>query len=394
MQSALAIQKATKNRQNEWIPLVYLGEVYVSLGNYPQALEFYQPALNIIRELKATNPKNANDFVTEEKNILTEIGAVYFRLGQYQKSLDYYQQNLAIEKAANNRISAAQTLNNMGVIYVNLGNYAQALATYEEALTTVQDYCYKEKLTCFYGTEAAILNNLSTTYFSLGQYPKSLELAEKSATIYQKFRTGEYQGTTTKEIKLLYNALGENSQALQQIPTRANVGDAFGKDSFQFQGEALNLNNIGQIYFSLGKYDQALSLYQQALNIYKENKYKLGIGVTLNNIARINHNFSKYEQAIVLNQQALVNYQEVGDRTGEGITISSIGRTYHKQSQYDKALGFYQQALMNGFYTELKAGNTTKSEALQKAQIALIRSNDGFSHPYYWAAFVLIGNGL
>ncbi len=344
-QSALAIRRATKDRQNQWIALSYIGEAYVNLADYSQALEFYQPALNIIRELKAANPKNAGDLTTDEKTILADIAAVYFRLGKYQKSLDYYQQNLAIEKSENNRINAAQSLNNIGVVYVNLGNYAQALSSYQDALTTVHDFCYKEKLTCFYGTEAAILNNLATAYFSLGQYPKSLELAEKSAMIYKKFRTGEYKGTSTKEIKLLYNALGENSQALQQIPIRANVGDAFGKDSFQFQGEALNLNNVGQIYFSLAKYDQALSLYQQALNIYKENKYKLGIAVTLNNIARINHNLSKYDQAIVLNQQALVNYREVGDRTGEGITISSLGQTYQKQSQYDKALGFYQQAL-------------------------------------------------
>lgn len=49
-------------------------------------------------------------------------------------------------------------------------------------------------------------------------------------------------------------------------------------------------------------------------------------------------------------------------------------------------------ALMNEFYKALSTGQT-KAQALQQAQLKLIESNS-FSHPYQWAAFILIGNGL
>lgn len=49
-------------------------------------------------------------------------------------------------------------------------------------------------------------------------------------------------------------------------------------------------------------------------------------------------------------------------------------------------------ALMNQFYSALKEGKS-KAEALQQAQTKLIESSS-FSHPYQWAAFILIGNGL
>jgi CHAT domain-containing protein/Tfp pilus assembly protein PilF len=78
------------------------------------------------------------------------------------------------------------------------------------------------------------------------------------------------------------------------------------------------------------------------------------------------------------------------------------------------------QALMNAFYAHLQSGNLTKAEALRQAQIALIagkgtvqaqdrglgivpvsRDNtqlradvNRLTHPFYWAAFILIGNGL
>lgn len=75
------------------------------------------------------------------------------------------------------------------------------------------------------------------------------------------------------------------------------------------------------------------------------------------------------------------------------------------------------QRLMNEFYSILKLPGVTKVEALQKAQIAMfeetrdstddghrgvqldnrdavIPSLDSYRHPYYWAPFILIGNGL
>ncbi|NEQ89143.1 MAG: CHAT domain-containing protein, partial [Moorea sp. SIO2I5] len=53
------------------------------------------------------------------------------------------------------------------------------------------------------------------------------------------------------------------------------------------------------------------------------------------------------------------------------------------------------QVLMNKFYQVLKQGNVTKAEALRQAQIALITKVEyGLDHPFYWAPFILIGNGL
>ncbi len=64
------------------------------------------------------------------------------------------------------------------------------------------------------------------------------------------------------------------------------------------------------------------------------------------------------------------------------------------------------QVLMDAFYAALKQQNITKAEALRQAQIALIagqqptnsslqpKASNHLSHPFYWAPFILIGNGL
>jgi CHAT domain-containing protein len=50
--------------------------------------------------------------------------------------------------------------------------------------------------------------------------------------------------------------------------------------------------------------------------------------------------------------------------------------------------------LMGKFYSELKEtkkNNTNRAQALQKAQLSLLE-NKSYSHPHYWAPFVLVGN--
>ena len=48
-------------------------------------------------------------------------------------------------------------------------------------------------------------------------------------------------------------------------------------------------------------------------------------------------------------------------------------------------------SLMNSFYANLLKPGTTKAEALRKAQIELMKNTD-FKEPFFWSAFVLVGN--
>jgi CHAT domain-containing protein len=52
-------------------------------------------------------------------------------------------------------------------------------------------------------------------------------------------------------------------------------------------------------------------------------------------------------------------------------------------------------ALMSEFYRQLANTNLTKAEALQRAQLALWNNNNlDWKRPYFWAAYVLVGNWL
>mgnify|MGYP001802874883 CR=1 FL=1 len=49
--------------------------------------------------------------------------------------------------------------------------------------------------------------------------------------------------------------------------------------------------------------------------------------------------------------------------------------------------------LISQFYHALKTPGTSKAQALRKAQLSLLRSTE-HQHPFYWSAFILLGNWL
>ncbi|MCX7596513.1 MAG: CHAT domain-containing protein [Fischerella sp.] len=89
----------------------------------------------------------------------------------------------------------------------------------------------------------------------------------------------------------------------------------------------------------------------------------------------------------------------LGGKLGDGIEILGFGYVMQEAGAKAAIASLWQvaddgtQALMHNFYTTLQQDRRSKAEALQKAQLALI-NNDVYDHPYYWAGFILIGNGL
>ncbi len=93
----------------------------------------------------------------------------------------------------------------------------------------------------------------------------------------------------------------------------------------------------------------------------------------------------------------------IGGKLGTGEEIMGFG--YQMQYAGAKAViaSLWQvsdggtQALMTAFYSALKDGKFSKAEALAEAQKTMINAKSqslNLSHPYYWSAFILIGNGL
>ncbi|TYQ27329.1 tetratricopeptide repeat protein [Pseudanabaena sp. UWO311] len=86
-------------------------------------------------------------------------------------------------------------------------------------------------------------------------------------------------------------------------------------------------------------------------------------------------------------------------KLGSGVEILGFGYQVQKAVAKQAIASLWSvndegtQALMEAFYDELKKGDVSSTEALHRAQVAMIKSKK-YNHPNYWSAFFAIGNGL
>lgn len=112
------------------------------------------------------------------------------------------------------------------------------------------------------------------------------------------------------------------------------------------ESEGLALNNLAQIYYTVGDRKKALDLFSEALSIMRALGNKLGEATTLSNVAAVYEDFGEREKALDYYNKALPLRRAVGDKAGEGVTLSNIGFLYSHTGDNQKALDYFNQALV------------------------------------------------
>lgn len=108
-------------------------------------------------------------------------------------------------------------------------------------------------------------------------------------------------------------------------------------------------NNIGNVYYYQGRYDDALKHYNLALDIKRETmgNDNPDIATYQNNIGNVYHKQQKMDLALQLHKEALTLRQHIfGNNHPEVATsLNNIGSIYRDQQEYPKALDYYHKSL-------------------------------------------------
>jgi tetratricopeptide (TPR) repeat protein len=134
------------------------------------------------------------------------LGSVYYSLGQYQEALNFYQQSLAIQREIGDRNGEANSLNNLGLVYYSLGKYQEALNFYQQSLEIKREIGDRNG-------EAIPLNNLGNVYKSLGKYQEALNFHQQSLEIERRIGDRNGEATSLWNISNLYQQSGKIRQA-------------------------------------------------------------------------------------------------------------------------------------------------------------------------------------
>ncbi|MBS1536600.1 MAG: tetratricopeptide repeat protein [Bacteroidetes bacterium] len=327
---ALTISIETKSKLQEGRALGMLGNISLNLGDYHDALEYYEQALGIFEIL---NDKSRMAI------IIGNIGRVHRSLSNYPQAIEYYQRALAIDKEVGNKQGMANHIGNIGNVYFILSNYMKAIEYYQNALLLSEELGNTS-------ATAIHIGNLGNVYLNLYEYNQALEYYQKSLTILSELGDKLGVANTTGNIAGAYFNLKEYPKSLEYYRTAIEMYEEIGSKA----GIADISTNLGILYKELGEYQKSIEHYTRALLINQELGNMLsvacntsGLGVLFGEIKFDGYDSKKAEdyllQAIAINEnlgskkEIYENHQILSDlynQIGEGTKAYHHYKIYHE----------------------------------------------------------------
>ena len=153
-QKALEIFQKSKDRRSELRILTGIGDVYDQLGADKEVL--LQDYICLLQEIEQTASKY------DKILIIRRIGNLYLHLGQYEEALSYYQQDLMFSQEIENKLGESMALNNIALVYSGLEQYEQAVLYFYKSLYILKNLNSLDMLWRVYqglaGAEAKLTN--------------------------------------------------------------------------------------------------------------------------------------------------------------------------------------------------------------------------------------------
>lgn len=314
---ALSIYQQLKDRKGESLVLGGIGSIYISLGDYPQAIAYYQKKLVIARELKDRE---------SEGTALTDIGVIYYYLGDYHQAINYLEQSLQIARGLKNRPSEGLKLLNLGLAYFYLGDLSTSMEHSQAAIAIAREV--KDR-----NLEGSALGNLGLAYFVLGEDIKALEIQKQSWEIARELKNLQAEGNALGNIGNIFLRLGKYQEAIEFHQKWLAIARKI-KD---IKSEGNALANLGLVYHEMGEYSQAINFQQQRLDIARRIKDHQGESISLFNIGNIYSTLGDYAKAVNYQQQSLQIAREVKDIHTEGNVLNNLGLNLYKQGKLNDA---------------------------------------------------------
>ena len=289
-----------------------LGLNYEAHTDNSSALSSYVKALNLFEELKGENKITLANADIENKIAVTNgnIGNIYQSLGRYPDALDYYFKALRYFRKHNDKDNGlARNLGNVAIVYELLKIDSNALIYYDSAI----------KLSDKEEDIAKNQGNIAGIYYNRNNFVRAIELANEALAIYEKLGDKKSIAINYCNIGDFYVAMvkyaGETGK-MQMSNKQDNLNRAISylNKCIDVSKEIGYKEGLGEAYDGLKDTYQLLGDYKTALDYflkYSNIKDSINSAENKKNIAKTDAEIGKERQKAAL---AIVELQNQKDR--------------------------------------------------------------------------------
>ncbi len=364
LQSALPIWRELGNRFGEANTLHNLGTAYADLGKAKEALNAYEQALQLRQQLGHKEGVALT---------LQGIGSVYYALRDLQTAQRHFERALALYRELGNKTGEAETMRYLGNILYVSGQWQKSLAAYESALALYRALNDSDG-------EATTLTGMGALFLDMGQPELALDYYQSALELRQQGSNRRETISAQLGVGHIYATLGNLEEAKKAYETALALSREVGDK----RAESATLIALATVSARLQPREIAKpeSLYRQALLITQATGDKLGQANALAQLGALYASANRADDALRHFENALALYREVGDRRGEMITLSNLGAVYANRGEKAKSADHYRQAVdlseamreALGTLTEGKMAFQENRHALYARYISLLLS--------------------
>lgn len=356
-----------------------IGAAHYNLGNYSEAMEWFDRAGEINKELENEDnigyglSMKANCYSSlgkidsaillhklaiETRREVNPIGAAYswnqlaelYKSNAYKKAaLDAYDSSRQIYRQRKDTVSLSDNYLNVGLVHHGDENYRKAIQYYDTAVALSRQ------------TSAAALFDLGLAW---GQ------LQKKQGIAY--YERAEKVSDSLKDLGLQFKSLTYMAQDLYQL-NESKKGDlAYArmerlmKEIGSPARQAMLYDVRASKYLKNGKLDSAYLMYDASRKI-KDTVSRVDAIYAMLNMSDVLIQKGKFDEALGWQQKALTYAREMNTPFGMGVTFHNLGFLYGLMGQLDKAMDAMDSAL----YIFSQSGNNLRgaSARIQKGMI-------------------------
>lgn len=263
----------------------------------------------------------------EQAEVLRPLLNLYFLTGDSSRAAKAAADLLKLSGPS------ADLYRRMGICQDRLGDYKRAIDYFDQALSLAQGDPV---------ATARIVSSLAATYLHQGE----LRAAERSCLEALKALPPDSDPMVEADI---YNSLGQIywqladwAQAVaihrKSLALKERLGDQY--------GIATSYNNLGLVYYRMYDWDRAAECHQKSFAIRERIGDISGLARSYNNLALIYRHLYDWDRAVDYHTKCLQTMERIGSSYELAVSHINLGLIHKARSEWDQAVWSYNRAII------------------------------------------------
>lgn len=297
-----------------------------------------------------------------EGNSLKALGEYYRSIADYMTSVEYFQNALDVLRQIGDEQEEALLLKELSINYCFMGDFERAI----EMLGMSREIC--EKLDDREGM-ARIYNNMGLIYKILGDTPLSKEWLERSITLFREIDDIQGEVLPIGNMAIIYTEEGEFERAMILLKEITSSDNRLTDTRIKAK---VNVT-MGDVLLELGEYKETMEHYEKALMVFRALGDRQGECETLTNMAMACLEQNKLNLASNYSRLAQEIKEQIGYERGIPFNHLINARIARILGDYEKAKDSIKEGLK---HKALKSAGGLKCEFLLENAIVLMNENE------------------